>query len=512
MNRNKGVVPMVLALVAALVVTFLSSTIFKEDDAWKVKATEVQETSLIPQGVAEVLDSPHIIYNLYNRGALVAVITDYTKITELIQSVADSDYREEFPNAKLGLGEDLYIVEEMSYFRYNDVDSQIVAYLSENNYFSIEVDQFTFSNNMVIYVKDRADFEAAWDQYLLNFISASDLEAIRNNQETPELTGYGYRVLNMQVLESSSYSKGYTSKDNILMNKNEIIEYLSYGSNTTKKMYTVVEYDTIEGVASKNGLSAQQVVTINSDQLQTTNQLLAVGTQLNVTYFNPIITVVVQQEHVVQEPIYPDAIKYVEDPSLSVGTKVTEVEEQPGVAKVKYKETYVNGVLQESDTYINGVKISGVSQISYEVVQSPVQGVVRLGTKPAPGIGNGTFRFPVDNVIITCHYLCYYNHTAIDVQNMYNRYGDVYAADTGTVVAVGYNSAGGYYAWIDHGNGYRTYYGHFNRPAFVSVGEVVQKGQVIAQIGMTGRATGPHVHFAIEYNGARINPCSLLGC
>ena len=52
-----------------------------------------------------------------------------------------------------------------------------------------------------------------------------------------------------------------------------------------------------------------------------------------------------------------------------------------------------------------------------------------------------------------------------------------------------------------------------NRPAYVSVGENVEKGEVIGQIGQTGKAYGPHVHFFIMENGVRRNPCDgFLDC
>lgn len=58
---------------------------------------------------------------------------------------------------------------------------------------------------------------------------------------------------------------------------------------------------------------------------------------------------------------------------------------------------------------------------------------------------------------------------------------------------------------IDHGNGYLTRYAH-NKTLKVRVGDRVEKGDVIALMGSTGRSTGPHVHFEILRDGKRINP------
>ena len=62
---------------------------------------------------------------------------------------------------------------------------------------------------------------------------------------------------------------------------------------------------------------------------------------------------------------------------------------------------------------------------------------------------------------------------------------------------------------INHGNGYATRYAH-NSDNFVSVGEEVRKGQVVALMGDTGRATGPNLHFEVLRNGKRVNPVTFI--
>ena len=62
---------------------------------------------------------------------------------------------------------------------------------------------------------------------------------------------------------------------------------------------------------------------------------------------------------------------------------------------------------------------------------------------------------------------------------------------------------------IDHGKGLKTRYGH-NKKLLVNVGDVVNKGQVIAKMGSTGRSTGPHVHYEILRNNKQINPIKYV--
>ena len=62
---------------------------------------------------------------------------------------------------------------------------------------------------------------------------------------------------------------------------------------------------------------------------------------------------------------------------------------------------------------------------------------------------------------------------------------------------------------IEHGYGYRTYYGH-NSKLFVRAGQRVTRGQKIAAVGNTGRSTGAHVHYEIRRNGVPVNPKKFL--
>lgn len=86
----------------------------------------------------------------------------------------------------------------------------------------------------------------------------------------------------------------------------------------------------------------------------------------------------------------------------------------------------------------------------------------------------------------------------------------VHAADSGVVIYSGSGLTGyGNVVIIDHGNGLSTLYAH-NSVLLVSEGESVSKGQVVAYSGMTGYATGPHVHFEVRVNGSPTDPMGYL--
>lgn len=86
---------------------------------------------------------------------------------------------------------------------------------------------------------------------------------------------------------------------------------------------------------------------------------------------------------------------------------------------------------------------------------------------------------------------------------------DVVAVAAGVVTASSRRSGYGNTVEISHADGYVTLYAH-NQSNLVQVGDLVQRGQVIAKVGSTGRSTGSHVHFEVSQNGRVINPTSYI--
>jgi murein DD-endopeptidase MepM/ murein hydrolase activator NlpD len=86
----------------------------------------------------------------------------------------------------------------------------------------------------------------------------------------------------------------------------------------------------------------------------------------------------------------------------------------------------------------------------------------------------------------------------------------VLAVATGIVTWSGPRAGYGVLVEISHGNGYVTRYAHNSR-VLVKVGDTVERGQAIAEVGSTGRSTGPHVHFEVLRNGGQINPAAFVG-
>jgi len=101
----------------------------------------------------------------------------------------------------------------------------------------------------------------------------------------------------------------------------------------------------------------------------------------------------------------------------------------------------------------------------------------------------------------------YTMHTGIDFAAPVGT--PVLAAAGGVVASAERHPEFGNVVRIDHGNGLSTLYAHASK-FIVKAGDIVRKGQQIALVGATGRATGPHLHFEVRVNGAPTNPLRYL--
>ena len=133
-----------------------------------------------------------------------------------------------------------------------------------------------------------------------------------------------------------------------------------------------------------------------------------------------------------------------------------------------------------------------------EIESHTVQGVY-LEVTPVSGII--TSRFGNRESIRTS------GHTGLDIAAPAGT--PIKAAADGTVTFSGYSGGYGYVVKMDNGNGVETYYGHCSA-LYVSAGETVEAGDVIAAVGSTGNSTGNHLHFEVRVNGSVVNPQNYL--
>ncbi len=131
--------------------------------------------------------------------------------------------------------------------------------------------------------------------------------------------------------------------------------------------------------------------------------------------------------------------------------------------------------------------------------------------KPPVSYSGGAFNWPVPGGWISQYF--HASHPAIDIAAPEGT--RVLAAAAGTVIWAGWkDNGGGFQVWIAHGSGLFTTYNHMSA-VLVSVGEHVGRAQQVGRVGMTGNATGPHLHFEVWKgmvwgNGIASEPAALL--
>jgi hypothetical protein len=101
----------------------------------------------------------------------------------------------------------------------------------------------------------------------------------------------------------------------------------------------------------------------------------------------------------------------------------------------------------------------------------------------------------------------YGRHLGVDLAPKSGKEGEpIYVTGNGVVTQVGFDAGGyGRYVLVDHGFGYKTRYAHLSK-ALVVKGQEVTRGQMIAEMGNTGRSTGTHLHYEVIYMGRHVNP------
>jgi murein DD-endopeptidase MepM/ murein hydrolase activator NlpD len=99
------------------------------------------------------------------------------------------------------------------------------------------------------------------------------------------------------------------------------------------------------------------------------------------------------------------------------------------------------------------------------------------------------------------------NHSGLDISAPAG--SPVVATADGIVLHASPDAGYGNEILLDHGDGFATRYGHLSRIS-VAVGQEVKQGQIIGRVGMTGKTTGPHLHYEVLVHESPVNPVKYL--
>lgn len=476
----------------------------------------------LPFITAYTSKAPKELYRVYLKGESIGLIESKKELEDYIDK-KQKEIKKKFDVDKVYLPEELDIEKEKTYD--NDISSVKKIYNKIKNISPFTIKGYAIKikgvdtesgdgkkikgKTQTIYVLDKKVFEDAVDNIVHSFVSDADYKKYESGDQE-EIKETGKIIERIYIDNKITIRKANIPVDEtIYQDTNTLSRYLMFGTTKDQKKYTVKEGDTISQISLNNKIATEEFLIANPE-FTSENTLLYPGQEVTIGILKPQFRVV-EEDHVVQdqETNYQTETQY--DNSKEIG-----------YSKVKQKG--VKGVTRYTQKIkkVNGETIS-VANVSDEVIKKPVNEIIVKGGKKSSYTGYGTvvatpgeWGWPAtcSSVSSPFGYRWGTLHDAIDIAGC--GYGsNIFAAKDGVVVQSSYKYDNGEYVTIDHGNGYYSLYAHMvSGSRRVRVGDYVVKGQVIGSMGMTGAATGVHVHFAIwrgyPYRGGTpLNPLAF---
>ncbi len=314
------------------------------------------------------------------------------------------------------------------------------------------------------------------------------LEQIKKIYTSP---AEGVHYQKVYFIEKVAIQEATTAIKN-LKKSDEAIKIILQGTEETK-MHAVQLGESLWTIAQQYQLPIDGLIKSNP---QIDPEKLQLGQEINLVTPKPLLTLVTVEQIRYEEAV-PFNIAFEETDALYKGEKKIKIEGQNGKREVAAEITKYNGA-EVSRNIIEENIIEDVQQQIVLVGTKKKSLMVATGSIGSPTRGRLTSRFG---------WRWGRKHEGIDIAA---RIGTpVQAADGGKVVFSGVRGGYGKFVIIDHGNGIKTCYGH-NSKLLVSKGDRVYKGQKIAEVGSTGRSTGPHLHFEVRKNNVPVNPLNYV--
>ena len=476
----------------------------------------------LPFLTAYTSKAPKELYRVYLKGESIGLIESKKELEDYIDK-KQKEIKKNFDVDKVYLPEDLDIEKEKTYD--NDISSVKKIYNKIKNISPFTIKGYAIKikgvdtesgdgkkikgKTQTIYVLDKKVFEDAVDNIVHSFVSDTDYKKYESGDQE-EIKETGKIIERIYIDNKITIRKANIPVDEtIYQDTNTLSRYLMFGTTKDQKKYTVKEGDTISQISLNNKIATEEFLIANPE-FTSENTLLYPGQEVTIGILKPQFKVV-EEDHVVQdqETNYQTETQY--DNSKEIGYSKVKQKGVKGVTRYTQKIKKVNG---ETISVVN---------VSDEEIKKPVNEIIVKGGKKSSYTGYGTvvatpgeWGWPAtcSSVSSPFGYRWGTLHDAIDIAGC--GYGsNIFAAKDGVVVQSSYKYDNGEYVTIDHGNGYYSLYAHLvSGSRRVRVGDYVVKGQVIGSMGMTGAATGVHVHFAIwrgyPYRGGTpLNPLAF---
>lgn len=427
-------------------------------------------------------NNQHVVYRVYINDEVVGLINNKEEYDTFIENHM-KELLQQYPDQVIYAPTNVRVEEEVTLLPVDSIDNQaVLSQVAEKADFKTSTNVVTIGEQKFA-VKDTAVVESTLMDLMKYYTGTENLAKIMDTENPIQaLSETGSQYIGAKVVEPVKVESSYAAPDEVLTT-DQMRRMMLYGQKEPQQTVTFGEDSSLWYIARDYGLTEEELILLNP-QVEGLKWGELLGMELDVTPLNPIIHVQTEQEKVNVAPISYET-EYIDDETMLKGqTKVTQTG-QNGEFLTRTKVEYVNGE-QTNSTVVEETQLS-----------EPVKEVIIRGTKVVSGVGTGNWVWPTTSRNVTCGYLCYSGHYAIDISASTGQ--SVYAADNGVVVSASYNAAYGNVILINHKNGYYTRYAHLNSMN-VKAGDIVEAGQLIGGAGNTGNSTGTHLHFEIRTN------------
>ncbi len=427
-------------------------------------------------------NNQHVVYRIYINDEVVGLINNKEEYDTFIENHM-KELLQQYPDQVIYAPTNVRVEEEVTLLPVDSIDNQaVLSQVAEKADFKTSTNVVTIGEQKFA-VKDTAVVESTLMDLMKYYTGTENLAKIMDTENPIQaLSETGSQYIGAKVVEPVKVESSYAAPDEVLTT-DQMRRMMLYGQKEPQQTVTFGEDSSLWYIARDYGLTEEELILLNP-QVEGLKWGELLGMELDVTPLNPIIHVQTEQEKVNVAPISYET-EYIDDETMLKGqTKVTQTG-QNGEFLTRTKVEYVNGE-QTNSTVVEETQLS-----------EPVKEIIIRGTKVVSGVGTGNWVWPTTSRNVTCGYLCYSGHYAIDISASTGQ--SVYAADNGVVVSASYNAAYGNVILINHKNGYYTRYAHLNSMN-VKAGDIVEAGQLIGGAGNTGNSTGTHLHFEIRTN------------
>lgn len=462
-------------------------------------------------GINNFGNNPRELYKVYLAGETLGIIESKKELEEYIDSKQQT-LKDKYNVEKVYAPSDLKVVKEITYDKkisnvediYNKIEKIKGTSAFTIDGYKIFIEGLEKKNesgsekkeDLIFYVLDKKVFESAVKLTVTAFVDEDKYDAYINNlQKKLEGNDTGTYIDNLYINNKITITKGKIPVgDNIFTDDIELTKLLLFGTTKDQEKYLVKSGDTIATIANNNKLSVEEFLIAN-DQFNSADDLLFEGQEVNLGLIAPQFDLVAVQTVVEEKTIDRDTV-YKNDNTQYAGYERVEEEGSDGLALVTQHREVTNGEITNTMNTTTTTLVPAVSKVI-------VRGTKQYGYSSnwEVPVGLGSWVWPTGTPYsISSGFGWRWGklHEGVDITGP--GYGSIIkAANNGIVIQSGYTGTNGNYIVIKHENNYYTMYAHLASRS-KQVGDTVMAGDKIGTMGISGYATGVHLHFAL-YRG-----------